>query len=388
MDSPTFNPTPDKKRSLYIHVPFCRHRCGYCNFTLVAGRDHLIERYLAAMAIEIGWLSHRPVISTLFLGGGTPSHLSSSQIRRLFDILDGGFVRGSDMEVSMECNPNDMNDERANALRECGVNRISFGVQSFNPDKLHVLERDHVPADISAAVDCARHITDNISLDLIFAAPGESVDLWRRDLQTALGLSPSHLSTYELTIEKGTQFWNRRQRGSLDVPDEDLRAEMFEIAINEAHSHGLQHYEISSFAKPQARCRHNQSYWNGNDYLAFGPGAARYVDGVRETNHRSVTTWLKLVESGQSPVTDRQILSPCEIAIDRLVFGLRQIEGVSIREFRAATQIDPLVLMGGSADLLFRESLIETDGECCKLTSRGIMLYDGVATEIISAANP
>jgi oxygen-independent coproporphyrinogen-3 oxidase len=174
----------------------------------------------------------------------------------------------------------------------------------------------------------------------------------------------------------------------LEEPDEDLRAEMFEIAIGEAQSHGLQHYEISSFAKPQARCRHNQSYWNGNDYLAFGPGAARYVDGVRETNHRSVTTWLKLVESGHSPVTDRQILNPREIAIDRLVFGLRQIDGVSIPEFVAATQLDPIALLGGSADLLFRESLIEFDGNSCKLTPRGIMLYDGVAKEIISAANP
>ncbi len=388
MASPTFNPKPDKIRSLYIHVPFCRHRCGYCNFTLVADRDDLIERYLEALATEIGWLSYRPVISTLFLGGGTPSHLSPDQIRRLFDILDNGFIYASDPEISVECNPNDLNAARADALRECRVNRISFGVQSFNPDKLSVLERDHTPADILTAVDYSRQITDNVSLDMIFAVPGESVDHWRSDLEAALGLSPSHLSTYELTIEKGTQFWNRRQRGCLEVPDEDFRAELFEIAISEASAHGLQHYEISSFAKPQARCQHNLSYWNGNDYLAFGPGAARFVDGVRETNHRSTTAWLKLVESGKSPVTERQILSLREIAVDRLVFGLRQIDGISIRGFRAATEIDPIRLMGNAADLLFKESLIELDGDRCRLTSRGIMLYDGVAAEIIAAAYP
>jgi oxygen-independent coproporphyrinogen-3 oxidase len=385
--SSTFSPSADKTRSLYLHVPFCHHRCGYCNFTLAAGRDDLIERYLQALATEIGWLTCRPRISTVYLGGGTPSHLSVDQLRKLFKVIYDNFEFADSPEISVECNPNDLNPEKAGCLAACGVNRISFGVQSFDNDKLKFLDREHTAEDVYRAVEYARDVTDNISLDMIFAVNDENVEAWELDLQTALDLSPAHMSTYELTIEKGTAFWNRRYHQSLKDADEDLRADMYELAIQMLVAGGLRHYEISSFAAPGCECRHNQSYWNGNDYLAFGPGASRFVDGVRETNHRSTTTYLKRVASNQSPVAESEQLDPRARAADRLVFGLRQMEGISISDFREATGFDVVNLLGRGQQELLAGSLITIRDDRCRLTNRGVMLYDWIANRIMLPAS-
>ena len=228
-----------------------------------------------------------------------------------------------------------------------------------------------------------RRVTDNISLDMIFAVNQENVDAWQSDLRAALEFSPPHLSTYELTIEKGTAFWNRRYHQKLEDIDEDVRAEMYEVTMQMMAARGLRHYEISSFATPGFECRHNQSYWNGGDYLAFGPGASRFVDGVRETNHRSTTTYLKRIAAGQSPVTDREQLDAWELAVDRLVFGLRQMDGFSVAGFRAATGFDVAELVTVNfPDLLDQELMTISDGQC-RLTPRGIMLYDAVANRVM-----
>lgn len=265
----TWQPLGTQPRSAYIHIPFCRHRCGYCNFTLVADRDYLVDRFLDAIEQEIGWLEERFELDTLFLGGGTPSHLSPANLSRLRAIVDSRFTLDPNAEVSAECNPNDLSKEKSHALADFGINRVSLGVQSLNMEKLQRLERDHDGEDVCAAVNQAQRFADSVSLDLIFAVHGESLGDWQRDVQAALALAPDHLSTYELTYEKGTQFWNRRSRGELSLADEDLRADMYMAAADMIEQAGLEAYEISSFAKPGHLCRHNESYWTGLPFFAL-----------------------------------------------------------------------------------------------------------------------
>ncbi len=227
-----------------------------------------------------------------------------------------------------------------------------------------------------------RKFARSISLDMIFAAPKETHEGWIADLQQAIALSPDHISTYELTYEKGTSFWARRINGQLQQADDELRADMYLAAIELLDRSGLQHYEISSFARGGHRCRHNQSYWNGTQYFAFGPGASRYIDGIRETNHRSVTTYLKRIESHQSPIDERAELDAKAVAIDRLVFGLRQIDGVSLREICTSTGIDVLPMLGTLANELVEHGLISIDADHCRLTTAGLMVADSICEEI------
>ncbi|MFK7767311.1 MAG: radical SAM family heme chaperone HemW [Mariniblastus sp.] len=382
MNSETFHPIL-APRSVYIHVPFCRHRCGYCNFTLVAGRDYLIERFLNALEKEIGWLDQTYELDTLFLGGGTPTHLSPPQLDRLGDILRSRFVVTEHTEVTSECNPNDLSIERGRALQRIGVNRISLGVQSFDSQKLKRLERDHTKREVESAVSVARKIDARISLDLIFASPDESLLEWELDLEAAIDMAPEHLSTYELTYEKGTQFWNRLQRGSLNEAHEDLRAEMYLMAIKRLAANGYEQYEVSSFSKSGHRCQHNLAYWTGDPYFAFGPGASRFVDGIRETNHQSTMKYLKLMEGNISPVADREQLAPLPAAKERLAIGLRMADGLDGKQFAVRTGFTIENILGELGNVLIENDLLLRNANLWKLSQKGRLVCDGISTEIL-----
>jgi oxygen-independent coproporphyrinogen-3 oxidase len=371
-------------KSLYIHIPFCRRRCGYCNFSLVANRDYLVERFLRALAQEISWLDRSYPLQTLFLGGGTPSHLTSSQLRELKRVLATRFEFDQAAEVTAECNPNDLGTEKSEALAEFGINRVSLGVQSFNAAKLERLERDHRAEDVAKAVLRSRRFARSISLDLIFAAPEESLAQWQQDLRSALELDPDHLSVYELTYEKGTQFWNRLQHQKLNEADEDLRAEMYELAMTEIEKAGLKQYEISSFAKPNHLCGHNEIYWMGEPYFAFGPGASRYIDGCRQTNHQSTMQYIKLIEAGQRPIAISEKLSPVDSARELLAIGLRRVAGLDDAVFRARTKCSISDLLGDQARIWIELGLLSREGAIWKLTPPGRMVGDWLATKIIS----
>jgi oxygen-independent coproporphyrinogen-3 oxidase len=378
----TYFPKLGDPRSAYVHIPFCRHRCGYCNFTLVAGRDYLIERFLNTLTIEIQWLDQTYELDTLFLGGGTPSHLSPKQLDQLAQTLNSRFEY-SDAEVTAECNPNDLDESTMEAFAKLGVNRISLGVQSFSPTKLKTLERDHTPDDIRRAVSVAKQFGAAVSMDLIFAAPEESDSEWQQDLEIAISLQPDHVSTYELTYEKGTQFWNRLHRGNIEISDEDLRATMYSTAIERLAESGFEQYEVSSFAQPNSQCQHNQAYWIGDPFFAFGPGAARLIDGRRETNHQSTTRYLKLIESNQSPVADSEFLSPEESARERLAIGLRMATGVDEVTFKQRTSFDVAELLSGFETMLIENDLLVHDASTWRLTQSGLMVCDWIATKIV-----
>jgi oxygen-independent coproporphyrinogen-3 oxidase len=387
--------TVSPPRSAYFHVPFCRHRCGYCNFSLVANRDYLVDRYLSAIETEVGWADcsdsdsgRRPTdlyeLDTLFLGGGTPSHLSPEHLVRLGEIVSSKFFLAGDAEVTAECNPNDLTIEKAESLVALGVNRVSLGVQSLNIGKLKALERTHHPEEVARSVELAKRFFKSVSIDLIFAAPNETLGQWKSDLDDALSLSPDHVSTYELTFEKGTRYWNRLASGELVEADEDLRAEMYQLAIQELGANGFEQYEVSSFAKVDHRCRHNLVYWIGDPYFAFGPGASRFVEGVRETNHQSPTTYIKQVENGETPVVDREHLAPEMAARERLAIGLRVNDGVGRIDFKARTGFDVESVLGSFGEELIANDLVWETESKIGLTAKGLMIADWISGRILS----
>lgn len=365
-------------RAAYVHVPFCRHRCGYCNFTLIAGRDDLIERYLRALELELQLLSSPREVDTLFFGGGTPTHLPPQQLKQLLELAMRWFPLSTAGEISAEANPLDLTVERLAVMQDAGINRISIGAQSFSLRKLKILERDHQPADIAAALGAAANVASSVSLDLIFGVPDESVGEWEEDLRQAIELRPQHISTYGLTIEKGTSFFPRVQRGELTPANDDAAASMYERAIDVLTAAGYEHYEVSNFALPGYRCRHNETYWLGRGYFAAGPGAARYVYGVREMNHRSTTAWLQRLEHHDSPVAEREELAAEDRARERLVFGLRRLEGINLNEFQAETEYSAVALGGPALQQFLTQGLLQLDGDRLSLTRRGLLISDSL----------
>ncbi|WP_372896011.1 radical SAM family heme chaperone HemW [Stieleria sp.] len=377
-------PTP---RSAYVHVPFCRHRCGYCNFSVVADRDDLMQRYLAAIDHELEQIAQRlqrvPIIDTLFVGGGTPTHLPNALLETFLLSLRRRFELSEGFEWTMEANPEDITAEKLAMLSEFGVNRVSLGVQSFQDRKLAVLERSHSGQSAEAIVQQVADTIPNVSIDLIFAAPGESLSSWARDLRTATALPIRHVSTYSLTYEKGTSFWTRRRRGDLSAVDESVEITMYDLSRRVLAEAGLTHYEISNFAKPGFRCRHNLAYWRGDGWFAAGPGAAAFIDGVRATNHRSTTTYLKRIENGDSAIAESETISAAEAAREGAAFGVRMIDGIDLQQLHSRTGIAIETLCAQQLNELQSQGLIDRDGHQIKLTPRGIHFADTVASELL-----
>ena len=365
-------------RSAYFHVPFCLHRCGYCNFTLVANRADLVPTYLEALELELASLHQQYEVDTLYFGGGTPTYLDPDSLSKLSELVLSRFVLAADYEWTVEANPGDLDRQRIEVLASRGVNRISLGVQSFDAEKLRVLQRDHDREAIFNAVQLAREANMRVSLDLMFAAPKESLASWLSDLQAAIELEPNHVSTYGLTFEQGTTFWNRLEKGELARRPEELEREMYLAAIDRLSEAGLEHYEISNFAQPNEQSRHNTVYWAGDPYFAFGPGAASYVDGARETNHRSTTTYLNKVLAGQSPVAERETLDDEQRARELFIFGLRRIAGVNKHEFLTRAGVSIEALAGPQIEKFVDLGLLVDDGIGIRLTREGLLVSDSL----------
>jgi oxygen-independent coproporphyrinogen-3 oxidase len=365
-------------RSAYFHVPFCARRCGYCNFTLVANRADLSESYLEAIECELSSLGRPRQVDTLFFGGGTPTQLKGVQLERLLSLATHWHPPAPGHEFSVEANPADVDRDTLRLLARFGVTRISLGGQSFSDEKLRLLERDHTASDIRRAVKLVREAGMSVALDLIFGVPGETPAAWQADLDAALALEPDHVSTYGLTFERGTTFWNRLSHGQMVQLGDETQREMFARAIDSLTAAGLEHYEVSNFARAGQRCRHNEVYWLGGSYFAAGPGASRYLDGVRETNHRSTTTYLKRVLSGRSPAAERERLEPEDRARELLVFGLRRMQGVARDWFAARSGFTIESLVREPLARYLALGLFEDTGERIRLTRDGLFVSDAI----------
>jgi oxygen-independent coproporphyrinogen-3 oxidase len=366
-------------RSAYVHIPFCAHRCGYCNFSLLANRSDLFERYLAALEIELSSLVEPQIVETLFLGGGTPSILPLALTERLLNMLARWLpLQGDAIEWSIEANPIDVTPERLALWKSLGIDRVSLGGQSFDSRKLMALERDHTPEQLLAAIESAKRSMGSVSLDLIFAAPGETLEVWERDLAMAIASGVDHISTYGLTYEKGAKFWGRRERNQLSAISEDDELAMYTLAIETLSSSGMEHYEISNFARPGHPCRHNRTYWQGNPWWAFGPSAARYIGNVRSVNHRSTLTYLRRIEAGQSPVDEREILSESQKIRERFVFGMRQMAGIDWSELASQSDAQTRDSLAAKIAEHIEAGWMQREGDRVRLTRRGLFLSDSL----------
>jgi oxygen-independent coproporphyrinogen-3 oxidase len=365
-------------RAAYVHVPFCAHRCAYCDFAIAVGHDDLRERYLDAVTAEVATLGRPQPVDTLFLGGGTPSHLGAGQLARLLATLRHWLPPRPGHEMSVEANPDSLDADKVKVLAEHGVNRVSLGAQSFQPHLLRALGRDHTADEVPRAVERVRRHIANVSLDLIFGVPGQTLAEWRDDLRRALELRPDHVATYGLTYEKGTPLWKERQRGAVRPLDEDAELSLYACAIDVLESAGLEHYELSNFARPGCRCRHNGVYWANRAYFGFGMGASRYVNGRRELNTRNLHAYLRRALAGEAATFQAEELSPQERARETLALGLRRREGVERAAFREQTGFDLGTLAGPAIDRYVALGTLCDDGGRVFLTRQGKYVADVV----------
>jgi oxygen-independent coproporphyrinogen III oxidase len=391
--------------SIYIHVPFCVHRCAYCDFNTYAGKEVYQDAYVDALiqeARQVGASAgERIPVHTVFFGGGTPSLLTLPQMERIMQTLEKTFELAPEAEISLEANPGTIDAQKLAGLRSMGFNRISLGMQSANPEELRFLERIHDPVDVITAVKDARRAGfNNLNLDLIFGLPGQSLESWQRSLEFALRLRPEHLSLYALSIEQGTPLRKWLERGLIQDTDPDLAADMYEWAEQRLETEGFIHYEISNWGRKDhdggyLACRHNLTYWRNQPYLGFGAGAHGYAAGVRTANVLAIPVYIRRVQAGKA--ADRFPAGPASVNLERidrwtemqetLMVGLRLTdEGVSAQSF-ALRFGEPLQqVFGVQIEQLRAEGLLEWSGENqdrLRLTQRGRLLGNQVFMEFV-----
>ncbi len=372
-----------KPHAAYIHIPFCAHHCGYCDFAVATGQDHSIDLYLEALSVEMGGLREPAPMTTIFIGGGTPTYLSAEQLKRLLSDICQWLPLADGGEWSIESTPESITPDKVAILASAGVTRVSVGVQSFQSHLLPVLDRIHGPDQVAPAVTAVRKEGLQLSLDLIFGVPGQTLDDWRRDLDRALALGPDHLSTYGLTYEKGTPLWKQRQRGQVRPLDEESELDMYLLAIDHLNSAGFEHYEISNFARSGRRCKHNEVYWANGAHYGFGMGAARYVQGKRELNVRHLNDYIKKVLAGDPPTFQSEELQPEERARETAVIQLRRSDGIERDSFLRQTGYSLDDLMGEKIAQHVANELLADDGQRVRLTRRGKCLADAVVADLL-----
>lgn len=371
---------------LYLHIPFCRTRCHFCAFTLRIHRDERATRYLRALATEIELhadrrtLAGRP-LDTIYVGGGTPTVLSAEQLMTILDRVRAAFPVTSDPEVTVEAHPETVTAESLRRLAEAGVTRISFGVQSMNETELREIGRRTSGDRTREAVTLARAAGfTNINLDLIYGLPGQTLAAWLATLDDVLALEPTHVSCYALTVEEKTRLHVDVRRGDRAEPDAALQNEMEDQAAARLAAAGFMRYEISNYARPGFACRHNLLYWQGEGYLGLGPGAQSYVEGRRFGNVERVEEYERLLEAGRLPLAESECLSEEQRRRERIVFGLRLLEGVDRSVVHQALS-DP-TWREALERLLSRGWLEERHGRI-RLTDEGRRFADSVAVELI-----
>ena len=354
---------------IYIHIPFCNKRCHYCDFHVFINMNDKIDKYVEYLIKEIK-LYPRYKYNTIYFGGGTPSLLSQKHIEMILNELE--FTE--DAEITLELNPSDMDIERLSNLRKAGINRLSIGFQSFNDELLKFMNRDHSSDKAIETFLNARKVGfDNISLDLIFGIPGQSMEILENDLKKFIDLNPEHLSIYSLIWEEGTNFTRRLKKGELKEMDEDLEADMF-IKINrELKNAGYSHYEISSFCKKGYRSKHNIKYWNNTEYIGVGVNATSFYNQKRFSKVKSLIKYYRLIDEGMIPINDASLELVDEVENENLkyILGLRMLEdGIS---YEKDARIDKFILNG----------LIEKFGDRIRLTEKGMLLSNEVFVEFV-----
>ncbi len=362
---------------LYFHVPFCTVRCGYCDFNTYTatelGEGATRESYVSTALAELASVPQRTV-DTVFVGGGTPTQLPASDLVRFLDGVREHCGLAPNAEVTTEANPDSVTPESLAILREGGFTRISFGMQSAVPHVLSILDRTHNPANVPKAVAWAREAGfEQVSVDLIYGSPGESISDWQRTIDAALELEPDHISAYALIVEDGTAFARKVRRGEVVMPSDDETSDKYLMADEAFEAAGLGWYELSNWAKPDAECRHNIGYWNGSQWWGIGPGAHSFMDGRRWWNVKHPAAYAQRLAAGESPAADGETPTSEERHLERVMLGIRMREGI---EASLLNHVEQQL----SAGLL--ESSPGSDPVRVRLTREGRLLADLVTRNV------
>ncbi len=372
--------------ALYLHIPYCKQKCPYCDFNSYA--NGINKDFIPALKEEIGIKSKnidQYQIGSVFFGGGTPTTLSSAQITDILNFIFKKFSIASDCEISIEANPGTVDYQYLKTLRKSGFNRISLGCQSFHDGLLKRIGRIHDCDDIYKSFSAAKKAEfENISLDLMFGLPGHTLEIWTDTLQKAVQLKPNHFSVYNLTIEKETPFYDQFQKGELTLSSDELQLKMYERAVEYLSQAGYVHYEISNFAVKGYECRHNKIYWNNNEYLGFGPGAASYLNGTRSKNVLSPEKYIQtLLDKKEIPLFEKETLDTKKSMGESLMLGLRMLRGINLPDFerRFGKSVDSE--FGEKIRKLQNEQLLEYNDEVLKLTHKGILFSNEVFVELV-----
>ena len=371
-----------KPTSAYVHIPFCTQICYYCDFSKVFIKNQPVDSYLEHLIEEYDSYDIKK-LRTLYIGGGTPTALSAPQLafllERLTDKLDLSYLE----ELTIEANPGDLDQEKIAVLKDSPVNRVSLGVQTFNDRMLKQIGRSHSERDIyENIVNLKKAGFDNISIDLIYALPKQTMEDVKINVAKAIALDIPHMSLYSLILENHTVFMNRMRRGKLPLPKEDLEAEMFDYIISELEKAGFDHYEISNFSKPGFESRHNLMYWDNAEYYGIGAGASGYVNGIRYKNHGPIRHYLSAVEEGNARITEEH-LSQKEQMEEEMFLGLRKKSGVSRVRFEEKFGRSFDGLYGEIVKDLVQQGLMQIEGDRVRMTKRGLFLGDTVAERFI-----
>ncbi len=364
-------------RGVYIHIPFCHQICNYCDFNKVFFKNQPVDEYIEALGKEMKMAVERKPeaftnVETVFLGGGTPTALSAKQITRLLELIRTYIPMKNVVEFSSEANPDELSEEKLKALLDGGVNRLSMGVQSFDQDLLKKIGRTHSNAHVYETIALAKKVGfTNISIDLMYGLPHQTMEQWKETLKQAFALELPHYSAYSLIVEPKTIFYIQYAKGRLALPTEDLEADMYDVLMKEMEAHDLAQYEISNFAKPGFASIHNKIYWDNDEYAGFGAGAHGYVDRVRYSNHGPIKKYIEAVESGHLPIIHEHEVTPLEQLEEQMFLGLRKVDGVEATAFEQKFHETIWEKYRTVIEELTCKGLLESDENGIRLTRSG-----------------
>ncbi len=368
---------------LYVHIPFCHSECTYCDFYRRSYRSEVAWAFLDALEIELSELPVDFVADTVYVGGGTPSALSAGQLSRLLGLLARFSSRA--VEYTFEVNPKSATAEKIDALAAAGVQRVSFGAQSFDDRALELMGRRHRARDIPTAFQLIRERVSNVSFDLIFAHPGQTLSAWKRDLERATTLRPDHLSIYSLIYESGTPLTNAVNTGQLSRIDEEVERTMFLSCVEFLRANDFEQYEVSSFAREGRRSIHNESYWLQKDYIGVGPAACSTYRGRRIRNLPDLAAYIESLRGGSGVPCDEEELTTDKLVREMIMLRLRTVNGLSHAEFVGRAEVDLEAFSGGALQRLVDMGFVTDDGERVRLTMSGMCVADTVIGQLLGS---
>ncbi len=376
---------------LYLHIPFCQGKCRYCDFYSVNFEREIVEEYIHFLKEELRIYSSllnnekkgKPVMQTVYFGGGTPGLLTARQVAGILELLSRDFTLSPSAEISLEVNPSSLTEDKIRDYRRIGINRLSIGVQSFNDRELSFLGRRHDSREALEKIELASQYFDNYSIDLIYAIPGQTLAEWEKTLKQAVQLSPYHISLYSLQIEKGTPLAAALAAGEFKKTDDALDADMYLLARQVLTANGYEHYEISNFARKGYQSRHNRIYWEFTPYLGVGAGAHSFIAPERFWNHADLFLYMEKLKAGKLPVEERIESSKEEMMAEMVFMGLRLLEGVSLTEFYDLFNVKLNEYYAREIEKLKLQGLISVGDERIRLTEKGLLLGNLVFMEFL-----